>query len=474
MPTLTIDDRVVTVEPGTRVIQAADALGIEIPRFCYHPGLSVAANCRMCLVESNKSPKLVPACHEVCQDGMVIKTRSARVLEARRAVLEFILLNHPVDCPICDQAGECELQELYYKHDRRPSRHMFRKLHKPKAVRIGPRVVYDAERCINCTRCVRFCDEVTGTHELRQVQRGERTYIEVFPGRALDNAYSMCTADLCPVGALTTDDFRFKCRVWFLSGTETVCPECSRGCAVRVDTWRGAIQRVVPRHDPGVNGYWACDAGRLAYHRFETGRLAGAMVKGERTSYTRAVKALADALLELPGDVKVSVALSASLTHEDARRVMRFVLARWSQVNVGLLRRPEGEADRLLVRADRDANRVGVTGEVQAAGLEVRTDLSDAEVVLVVTPVGGVEGEVAERVRAARLSMVVTPFETEVLSAADFALPAASPYESGGTFTNEFGVVRRLVRAIKPLGEARQVGDIFLDLAERMGVEGVA
>ena len=249
MPTLTIDGREITVEPGTRIIEAADRLGIDIPRFCYHPGLPVAGNCRMCLVDTNKSPKPVAACWDPCQDGHVVTTNSPRVLEARRAVLEYILLHHPVDCPICDQAGECDLQDLYFAHDHRPSRHFFTKNHKAKQRALGPQIVYDAERCINCTRCIRVCDEIAKAPQLVQVQRGERTYIDVFPGTQLDHPYSMCTADVCPVGALTTRDFRFKCRAWLTHGIDTVCGECSRGCAIRADVYRNEVQRLVPRHD---------------------------------------------------------------------------------------------------------------------------------------------------------------------------------------------------------------------------------
>jgi NADH-quinone oxidoreductase subunit G len=401
----------------------------------------------------------------------VVQTRSQRVLDGRRAVLEFILLNHPVDCPICDQAGECDLQDLYYAHDRKPSRHAYRKHHKPKARTLGPQVIYDAERCINCTRCVRFCDEVSKSRELRQVQRGERTFIDVFPGRVLDNPYSMCTTDLCPVGALTPRDFRFKCRVWFLAGTDSVCAECSRGCAVRVDTYRNAVQRVVPRRDDAVNKWWACDAGRLAYHAYETGRVAAPRVRGTAVPYAAAVKALADDLAAVPAGAAVAVLLSASLACEDATAAVAFAGARWPGSSFAVLSRPSGPGDDLLVRTDRDSNRAGVGKALSDAGVTpvAPSAASGAAAVLVLGAAGADAEAVARAVGEARVSVAAAALDADVAGTPTHLFPATSPYETEGTFINEFGVIRTARRAVRPGIDTRQPGRVLADVAARAG-----
>ena len=473
MPTLTIDGHEITVDPGTRIIDAADRLGIDIPRFCYHPGLSVAANCRMCLVEHNKSPKLVPSCYDTCQEGLVVQTKSPKVLEARRAVLEYILLNHPVDCPICDQAGECDLQDQYFAHDHQPSRHAFRKHHKAKARVLGPNVIYDAERCINCTRCVRVSAEVAKAPQLQQVQRGERTYIDVFPGKQLDHPYSMLTSDVCPVGALTPRDFRFKCRVWFLEGTQSVCGECSRGCAVRVDTYHNEVQRVMPRENPNVNKYWACDAGRLAYHRFETERLATPRVRGADATYAAALKALADDVAALPPDAKAVVVLTPFLACEDVHAVATFIRSRWPGAIFAVGGRANGAQDEVLIRADKNPNRIGVNEVLRGLGI------APAPLSRVAEAAGGalwVFGEahaggeaLPAALAAAKLSVVVAPLQTALAGAAGYVFPSVSPYETDGTWMNEFRVLQRVRAAVRPAADVKQAAVLVADLAERLG-----
>ena len=234
----------------------------------------------MCLVGVKGAPKPLTACSTMVSslppdkkiDGkydMVVDTKSPAVKKDQRGIMEFLLLNHPLDCPICDQAGECELQEYSYTYGNPASRFEFEKEHAPKRVDIGPHVVFDAERCIKCTRCIRFCNEITGTGELTLVERGVHTYVDSFPGRELDNDYSVCTVDICPVGALTSREFRFKQRVWFLTSGNSVCQECARGCSVRVDTYKGEVLRLVPRDNPQVNGPWMCDYGRLVSERLK-------------------------------------------------------------------------------------------------------------------------------------------------------------------------------------------------------------
>ena len=252
MPSFKLDGREVPIEPGDTIMRAAWRQGIEIPHYCFHPGLSVAANCRMCLVEIKTDrpmlmptlkwdaekqayvpggkPKLTPACQAPAVPDQEVFSKSPEALNAQSHVQEFLLLNHPVDCPICDQAGECKLQDYWYTSQGKTKRKRTEPVHKPKAVRFGPTIVYDAERCIMCTRCVRFCDEVVGDHVLDMRERGNKNEITVSPGRELNHKYTLMTEHVCPVGALTSRDFRFKARVWFLRTANGVCNGCATGC----------------------------------------------------------------------------------------------------------------------------------------------------------------------------------------------------------------------------------------------------
>ncbi len=263
MPKFIIDEKEIEFQTGQTIIEAARDHGIEIPHFCWHPKLSVSGNCRVCLVEVEKMPKLMIACSTVASEGMVVHTQSEKTLEARNAVMEFILINHPLDCPICDEAGECKLQDYAYSHGEGESRFTEEKNHKQKHVELGPNVMFDGERCISCSRCIRFCDEIAKDPELTFVQRGDSVTITTFPGEELDNPYSMNVIDICPVGALTSIDFRFKSRVWDMSATKSICTGCSRGCNIDIWVRNNEILRLTPRHNEEVNSYWMCDYGRL-------------------------------------------------------------------------------------------------------------------------------------------------------------------------------------------------------------------
>lgn len=268
MPTLRIDNQEIEFSPGQTIIEAAKDAGIEIPNFCWHPALSVAGNCRICLVEVEKLPKLAIACATPAAEGMVVHTNSERTIHAQNAVMEFLLINHPLDCPICDEAGECKLQDYAYKYSIGVSRFDEEKNQKDKRVDLGPNVMFDAERCISCSRCIRFCDEIAKSPQLTFVQRGEKVTIETFPGERLDNPYSMNVIEICPVGALTSKDFRFKSRVWEMSFTDSICPGCSRGCNTQIGVRNNEILRIEPRENLKVNDYWLCDYGRLNTFKF--------------------------------------------------------------------------------------------------------------------------------------------------------------------------------------------------------------
>lgn len=277
--TITIDGRELRVPKGTNLIEAAARVGIEIPHYCYHPNLSVAGNCRMCQVQIEGAPKLTIACNTGAVEGMAVRTQnsSPAVADAQRATLEFILINHPLDCTVCDQAGHCKLQDYYYEYNGKASRFIEDKVHKVKAEPLGPEVIYDGERCILCTRCVRFCEEVPGTSELSVLNRGDRSVIAINSERELDNPFSGTVVDLCPVGALTHRRWRFNTRIWYTGSADTICVGCSTGCNVEAHTRDGELVQIKARMNPDVNKEWLCDEGRYGFGRFHpTERLIGA------------------------------------------------------------------------------------------------------------------------------------------------------------------------------------------------------
>ncbi|MCX7880598.1 MAG: 2Fe-2S iron-sulfur cluster-binding protein [Ignavibacteria bacterium] len=294
MPILYIDGREYEARKGQTIIEVAFENGINIPHFCWHPELSVAGNCRMCLVEvglvkrladgsiqfdDNKKPivnyfpKLQIACATEAVDGMFVRTNSPRVVKAQESVMEFLLINHPLDCPICDEAGQCKLQEYAFKHSTGFSRFDEQKVHKPKRVIWGPNIIFDAERCISCSRCIRFAKEIAKQDVLTFVQRGDHVTIQLHEGTQFDSPYSMNVIDICPVGALTSRDFRFKSRVWDMSFNDSICEGCARGCNIKIGVRNNEILRVEPRTNPYVNRFWMCDYGRLHYQYVNNNRV---------------------------------------------------------------------------------------------------------------------------------------------------------------------------------------------------------
>ena len=266
MPKCTINGVEVEVKAGTTIIEAMMTHQQRIAHYCWHPGLSVAGVCRLCMVEIEGNPRLQIACNTVVTEGMKINNTSEKVKDAAKWGLDFHLINHPLDCPICDQAGECGLQEQYMEFGKYTPEMAEGKVKKHKVVDLGPTVVLDSERCILCSRCVRFCDEVSKTSELGIFNRGDRSEIGTVEGKKLDNKYSVNTVDICPVGALTSKDFRFKQRVWYLKDSPTVCNGCSTGCNVKMYYNKEGFFRVRPVYNEKVNGHWMCDEGRDVYN----------------------------------------------------------------------------------------------------------------------------------------------------------------------------------------------------------------
>ena len=322
MAKVTIDGTEVEVQEGINVIEAAKAADVHVPHFCYHPSLSIVGQCRMCLVEIEGMPKLQVGCGTPVRDGMKIHVWSEKVDKARRGQMEFLLINHPLDCPICDKAGECPLQDYSFNYGSVESRYGEVKRTYPGMDRtpIGPHVVQNMNRCIHCTRCIRFCAEVTNTNELAFFKRGASTEVGVFPGVPLDNWMSACVTDICPTGALTTREFRFESRVWNLDSAESVCNGCDVGCNIFVGHRSGQVFRYRPRLNPEVNDHWLCDYGRFSYERYETDRVVVPKVRNEDeylgiSTWMEALDAIAAGAAGAKNAVMI---LSANMTNEEA------------------------------------------------------------------------------------------------------------------------------------------------------------
>ncbi|GAB5464941.1 MAG: 2Fe-2S iron-sulfur cluster-binding protein [Candidatus Kapaibacteriales bacterium] len=348
MPTITIDGQKIETKPGQTVIQAAYDNGMKIPHFCWHPELTVAGNCRMCLVEAGTPkrdregnaeldesgnpiiqfiPKLQIACATQVSDGMVIRTNSDKAIEAQEAVMEFLLINHPLDCPICDEAGECKLQEYGFKHSTGQSRFDEQKNHKPKRQVWGPNVVFDAERCISCSRCIRYAEEVAEQPVLSFVQRGDHVSIELFEDTVFDSPFSMNVIELCPVGALTSDDFRFKSRVWEMSFSDSVTDADASGANIRLGVRNNEVLRVQPRTNMYVNQYWLTDDQRLNHiDRINDNRLTEPQITIDgvkrEVGWDEAYGAALNKLMDSKG--KVAVVASARSSNEDLYALKKF------------------------------------------------------------------------------------------------------------------------------------------------------
>ena len=487
MPRLTIDGKEIEVEAGTNLIEAARRLGIEVPHYCYHPGLSIAGQCRLCMVDIEKTPRPSIACNTPAADGMVVHTQTERVKDMRRSMMEFHLINHPLDCPVCDQAGECWLQIYYMKYGLYDPRMVDEKVHKPKAVPLGPHVMLDAERCILCSRCVRFCDEITGTGELGIFGRGDHSEIGLFPGQDLENNYSGNVVDICPVGALTDRDFRFRVRVWYLDTTKSICPGCARGCNVEVHVNRKRphhaegrrVARLKPRFNDAVNAWWICDVGRYGCDAVDDpSRIRFARRGDAEVELDEALNALLDALRRHT-PAEIAILASPDLANEDLfalRRLTETLGIR--QVAFGVPpAAPTPAADDFLLHADRHPN---------TRGAETILPAGDAAAILAAARAGRVKvlwvfqhDLLAAGWSAAETRQALERVDTLVFSGtndnatsalATLVLPLAAWVERDGTFTNFLGRVQRFRAAVEPLGEALAAWDLFGRLLGPLGV----
>jgi NADH-quinone oxidoreductase subunit G len=480
---------------ATTMIQACALAKVDVPHYCYHPKLPVAGNCRMCLVEFGtpamgpdrkpllnpdgtpkiaRSPRPAIACATPVSPGMEIYTSTPGVKEMRQGVLESLLINHPLDCPICDQAGECKLQEYSVDYGQSASRFVEAKVHKPKAVDLGPRITLDAERCILCTRCIRFTRDVAGDDALGIVNRGSYNTIATFPGAPFANNYTLNTVDICPVGALTSKDFRFRMRVWFLKETKSVCTSCGTGCSITIGSREDKVYRYEPRENDAVNACWMCDAGRLNYKWIgREDRLA--RIENAKSSVQNWSGVLSEIATLLASAPQGSVAIVASARQTNEELFLLKKLATKLGALTDCVPRT-GDGDRLLVHPDKNPNSTGarLTG-------------------ICFTEMGIQLPKIAEGIRAGRITTLIVfgedvtkhgigsdllaRLETLIVSdilpsattrAAHYLLPGCAHAEKRGTFTNVKGRVQRFFKAVEPPGQARPEWEFLHELVHQV------
>lgn len=480
---ITVDGKPVEVKKGTNLIEACKKAGVDVPHFCYHPQLSIAGNCRMCVVEVENQRGLPIACNTGAAEGMVVKTTTDKVKDTRAAVMEFLLVNHPIDCPVCDQAGECKLQMYYMEHDRRDSLVPLQdKVEKGKAIEVGPRVMLDQERCVACSRCVRFCDEVSKTGELRLMNRGDHTAIDTFPGKKLDNNYSVNTADICPVGALTQRDFRFQARVWYLKDAESICPGCSTGCNIKISyydrfpltDYQANAYRIRPRENMDVNKVWMCDFGRNEYRRINEDRVRQPVTNGIEVGWDGAIASARNALAAAKAAGGVAGVASFDCTNEEIwmfRKLMREV---FGQDQIAILpRRQNGMGDNFLIDVDKHPNRRGT--QMVGQGSVVIDPASylkgkSAVICLDADPHDPMHAEALRQAfMAVKSKIVIAPSESESTHIATVVLPSLAYAEKEGSWVNRSGRVQRLTKAIRPKVDAKDELAIMTMIAHAFG-----
>jgi len=457
-----INDKEVQVPAGINVIEAAAKAGVEIPHYCYHKHLPVVGNCRMCLIEMGMPgrdratgepildengvqkimwmPKPVIACASNVSPGMHIRTDSDVIKKCREGVMEFLLVNHPLDCPICDQAGECRLQEFATDYGRGYSRFVEEKNVKPKRTKLGPRVMLDDERCILCGRCVRFCRDVAKDGVLGFTERGSYSTLTCFPGKQLENNYSLNTVDLCPVGALTSIDFRFKMRTWFLKPTKSICTESSVGVNTVVDSREGVIHRIRPRDNDDVNDSWMPDSGRMLYKQVATdNRMENYTIEGTPVS---ALDALEKAI-ELLKTGKVGIVGSAKSSVEEQWMLKEIVRSLGEDVPTWLVAH-NGEGDDFLISKDRTPNLRGalLTGLTDSIPSEQLTDLSakidsgEIDTLFVYGECPVCAGLTEDQVKKVKL-IYMGSHHCDASQFAAVEIPSLTVFEKKGTFVNQ-------------------------------------
>jgi len=494
-------------------VQAAERAGVLIPHYCWHAALTVVASCRMCLVEVGEmkdgkpvlQPKVVPGCQTPVKDGTVIVTNSEKAKAAQAQTLEGLLLNHPLDCPVCDKAGECKLQDFSYEFGNAKSRMIDPKNQPPNKPEISPTITLFTDRCIMCTRCVRFTREISGTAELQVINRGDHSEIDVFPGEPLDNKLAGNVVDLCPVGALGSKDFLYKQRVWYLRSTNSVCPNCSTGCSVVVDTNKDVVFRLRPRYNPQAQGHFMCDEGRYGYHYIDSnerflrplGRVDGRL---RPTPWARLLPAIRKDFTDAAQQNAAGVfgVVSPFLTVEEAFLFAKYMKELSTSVRLALGPVPVvGEDDvypkdrrgnppppdqvKFTIRAEKCPNRRGVEtvlrhfqGEViPFARVLEAADRGEANAIFLTAGYAHkdwLSAEEGNRLAKVPLLLIIDFFAGPATAPAKYVLPATAFAEKEGTFVNQAGLAQANRRCARPPQECRTEGQVFLDLMGRSGL----
>ena len=490
MPKITIDDIEIDVEEGLNIIQAATRIGVEIPHFCYHPSLSIVAQCRQCLVEVEGVPKVLPACNTFVRDGLVVKTNTEKALKAREATVEFTLINHPLDCPICDKGGECPLQLTTFNHG--PGYSRFDPPEEKKVRQkyyLSEKIVYDPNRCIMCTRCIRFTDEVTKTFELGTDNRGFRKKIVVFPGKELENELAGNVVDICPVGALLTKDNLHQERVWYWEFTDSVCTLCSNGCniTVGVDPRKGKVSRVRPRTNTDVNQYWICDKGRYGFKEVqEEDRLRDPIKKNgkghEITTWNDATNIFYEKVSALQSSgKKVAFLISPKLTNEELFLIIKLFEDIDADLIASNVPSTNGEKKFNIISSDPYPNSYGIKiFDISSNTNDIIENLLNNNIDCLF--VAGLDlfdivrtedhSKLKNSLSKLELLAVVETKLNKTMHQADLIFPGVTPYEKDGTYTNDQGRVQKVRAAIPPPGSSKNDWEILCLLGSKFNPSG--
>ncbi|MFC2157489.1 2Fe-2S iron-sulfur cluster-binding protein [Acidobacteriota bacterium] len=487
MAKIFIDEQPFEVEDGLTVFQAAKQNGIDIPHLCYHPAFPPEGTCRMCLVEIEGVPKLELACAAIVRDGMKVSTLNEKVAEARKGVLEFLLAEHPIDCPICDQAGECKLQDYYEEYGMFESKFRENKEKYAKKTELGKNLIHDQERCVLCRRCVRFLRDVTKTEELGVFERGIHAEVNIYDENPVSNNYSGNLAQICPVGAITDKDFRFQTRSWFLDSGASICPVCSRGCSISIDYHKGfarfqtpkRVYRIRARHNPDINGHWICDLGRYGYSFLNEARLENIVGPDKKKDYAwkDIISDLADKLIHLRQKAtNISMVLYSWLTNEEL-----FLIKKIFQSGLGVERfyfadlSDKEEGDDFLLTADRNPNRRGaaeVGFDLNPPNLKNLANDTDMILVFGSFLARQFEGsELKPLFENISHKILLTPRPGEFNDLFDYVLPVATIPEKSGSLTNVDGITQDFDPVLESVGDSRAEWEILVDLAKAMNLD---
>jgi len=461
-----INGQSIQVEEGLTIIQAFKKLEEKICHYCWHPGLSIAGVCRLCMVEIEGNPKLQIACNTPVQDGMKISNQSEKVKTAVRWGLEYHLINHPLDCPICDQAGECELQDQYMEFGSYDSSMAENKVKKRKVVDLGSKIVLDTERCILCSRCVRFTDEVSQTKELGIFNRGDRSEIGCFEDKPLENNYALNTVDICPVGALTSKQFRFKQRVWYLKTTPSICTGCSTGCNTYVDYNEEGVWRVRPRFNEKVNGHWMCDKGRYLIKDIDRKKRMGMALKAEGKSWSFLDSKSATAKIKpLLKNTFPRFVLTAQYSNEEyellSKEFPKSDFYHWT--NEG--RFPE--FDKILLREDRNPNTKGLKKIFPKIKALKDLPVDQVELLFVLGPENLIfYPDLKEQTKVfsqAKALVWLGLVKNSFLPAKDkfFQIPMKSSFEKTGSYINHRGIDQKVKKLWSFNPQALSIQDLL-------------